>query len=163
MAKPIFVLSGPNLNLLGTREPEIYGSTTLQDIHETLKQQAANSHVELECFQSNMEGDLVNWIQQAGQDAQAIIINAGAYTHTSIAIADAIRSIDIPVIEVHLSNIYQREEFRHHSYISPLAKGVICGFGAKSYELALQVLLLEAQNGWENTKNLQKFFKNIER
>ena len=163
MANPIFVLSGPNLNLLGTREPEIYGNTTLQDIHDTLKQQAANSHVELECFQSNMEGDLVNWIQQAGQDAQAIIINAGAYTHTSIAIADAIRSIDIPVIEVHLSNIYQREEYRHHSYISPLAKGLICGFGAKSYELALQVLLLEAQNGWENAKNLQKFFKNIER
>ena len=163
MAKPIFVLSGPNLNLLGTREPEIYGKTTLQDIHETLKQQAAHSHVELQCFQSNMEGDLVNWIQQAGQDAQAIIINAGAYTHTSIAIADAIRSIDIPVIEVHLSNIYQREEYRHHSYISPLAKGLICGFGAKSYELALQVLLLEAQNGWQNAKKLQNFFKNNER
>ena len=158
MAKPIFVLSGPNLNLLGTREPEIYGNTTLQDIHDTLKQQAASCQIDLECFQSNMEGDLVNWIQQAGQDAQAIIINAGAYTHTSIAIADAIRSIDIPVIEVHLSNIYQREEYRHHSYISPLAKGLICGFGAQSYELALQVLLLEAQNGWQNTKNLQKFF-----
>ncbi len=147
MAKPIFVLSGPNLNLLGTREPEIYGKTTLKDIHDSLTRQAAKSQVDLVCFQSNMEGDLVNWIQQAGQEGQAIIINAGAYTHTSIAIADAIRSIDIPVIEVHLSNIYQREEYRHHSYISPLAKGLICGFGAKSYELALQVLLFEAQNG----------------
>jgi len=141
MAKPIFVLSGPNLNLLGSREPEIYGTTTLDDIHQNLDQQAALSGNRVECYQSNMEGDLVNWIQKAGAEAQGIIINAGAYTHTSIAIADAISSIDIPLIEVHLSNIYQREEFRHHSYISPLAKGVICGFGAKSYYMALEALI----------------------
>ena len=143
MAKPIFVLSGPNLNLLGTREPEIYGSTTLEDIHHNLTHQAKAKNQEITCHQSNQEGDLVTWIQQAGKQASGLIINAGAYTHTSIAIADAIRSIDIPVIEVHLSNIYQREEFRHHSYISPLAKGVICGFGARSYEMALSALLEE--------------------
>ena len=141
MAKPIFVLSGPNLNLLGTREPEIYGATTLEDIHQALQQQASAKGQQVQCYQSNSEGDLVNWIQQGGKEASGIIINAGAYTHTSIAIADAIRSIDIAVIEVHLSNIYQREEYRHHSYISPLAKGVICGFGAQSYHLALEVLL----------------------
>jgi len=141
MAKPIFVLSGPNLNLLGTREPEIYGTTTLDDIHNSLEQQAALSDDHVVCYQSNMEGDLVNWIQKAGTEASGIILNAGAYTHTSIAISDAIASIDVPLIEVHLSNIYQREEFRHHSYISPLAKGVICGFGAKSYYMALDALI----------------------
>lgn len=145
MAKPIYVLNGPNLNLLGAREPEIYGGQTLDDIHEHLSKQAETSGLTLECRQSNEEGTLVNWIQEAGSKAEAVIINAGAYTHTSIAIADAIRAIDISVIEVHLSNIYQREEYRHHSYISPLAKGVICGFGAKSYELALAVLISDAQ------------------
>ena len=140
MAKPIYILSGPNLNMLGTREPEIYGSDTLDDIHEKLRQQASKLGRELVCSQSNSEGELVTIIQQAGSKADGLIINAGAYSHTSIAIADAIRSIDIPVIEVHLSNIYQREEYRHHSYISPLAKGLICGFGAKSYHLALEVL-----------------------
>ena len=140
MAKPIFVLSGPNLNLLGTREPEIYGATTLEDIHARLKNLATSKDQSVTCRQSNNEGDLVTWIQEAGQSGKGLIINAGAYTHTSIAIADAIRSIDIPVIEVHLSNIYQREDYRHHSYISPLAKGVICGFGASSYEMALTAL-----------------------
>lgn len=145
MSKPIYILNGPNLNMLGTREPEIYGSQTLEDINNDLKQLASTNNQELICHQSNHEGELVSWIQEAGKAASAIIINAGAYSHTSIAIADAIRSIDIPVIEVHLSNIYQREEFRHHSYISPLAIGVICGFGAQSYKLALDVLNKGAQ------------------
>lgn len=146
MAKPIFVLNGPNLNLLGEREPEIYGGKTLEDIHSDLKKQAADAGTQIDCRQSNEEGVLVNWIQEAGKAASSIILNAGAYTHTSIAIADAIRAIDIDVIEVHLSNIYQREAYRHHSYISPLAKGVICGFGPESYHLALAVLIGEAQN-----------------
>lgn len=146
MSRPVYVLSGPNLNLLGTREPEIYGHETLDDIHKCLSQKAADKGVDLHCFQSNNEGDLVNWIQEAGKEAGGLIINAAAFTHTSIAIADAIRSITVPVIEVHLSNIYQREEYRHHSYISPLAIGVICGFGAKSYELALDVLLTRTDN-----------------
>lgn len=146
MSKPIYVLSGPNLNLLGKREPEIYGSTTLEDIHEALRTRAKTADLELKCQQSNNEGDLVTLIQEAGEQGSAVIINAGAYTHTSIAIADAIRAIDIPVIEVHLSNIYQREEYRHHSYISPLAKGVICGFGANSYHLALESLISGAQS-----------------
>lgn len=145
MTKPIYVLSGPNLNLLGTREPEIYGTTTLEDIHGNLAEQAAKSGGTVKCFQSNAEGDLINWIQEAGNEATGVILNAGAFTHTSIAIADAISCIKVPVIEVHLSNIYQREEFRHHSYISALAKGVICGFGAKSYNLALDVLLEDTQ------------------
>ncbi len=145
MAKPIFVLSGPNLNLLGTREPEIYGATTLKDIHTKLESLASSKGEAVSCRQSNNEGDLVTWIQEAGQNGKGLIINAGAYTHTSIAIADAIRSIDIPVIEVHLSNIYQREDYRHHSYISPLAKGVICGFGAQSYEMALSALTNESK------------------
>ncbi len=144
MSKPIYVLSGPNLNLLGTREPEIYGKTTLEDIHANLTEIAASNSLNLVCYQSNNEGELVTQIQKAGTDGQGLIINAAAFTHTSIAIADAIRAIDIPVIEVHLSNIFQREEYRHHSYISPLAIGVICGFGAKSYELALEVLCIKA-------------------
>jgi 3-dehydroquinate dehydratase-2 len=146
MTKPIYVLSGPNLNMLGTREPEIYGYETLEDIHSALKAKAKLKDIELHCAQSNNEGDLVTLIQEAGSKASGIIINAGAYTHTSIAIADAIRAIDIPVIEVHLSNIYQREQYRHHSYISPLAKGVICGFGANSYHLALESLISGAQS-----------------
>lgn len=146
MTKPIYVLNGPNLNMLGTREPEIYGYETLEDIHSALKAKAKLKDIELHCAQSNNEGDLVTLIQEAGSKASGIIINAGAYTHTSIAIADAIRAIDIPVIEVHLSNIYQREQYRHHSYISPLAKGVICGFGANSYHLALESLISGAQS-----------------
>lgn len=145
MSKLIYVLSGPNLNLLGSREPEIYGETTLDDIHISLTEKAEKAGASLFCAQSNNEGDLVNWIQQAGPKANGLIINAAAFTHTSIAIADALRTITIPVIEVHLSNIYQRESYRHHSYISPLAKGVICGFGAQSYHLALEVLLSSAE------------------
>lgn len=145
MSKPIYVLSGPNLNMLGTREPEIYGSQTLDDIHAALNQKASTKNQKVECFQSNHEGKLVDLIQEAGKKARGIIINAGALTHTSIALADAIRAIDIPVIEVHMSNVYQREEFRHHSYLSPVVIGLICGFGSQSYELALDVLLREEQ------------------
>lgn len=145
MSKPIYVLSGPNLNMLGTREPEIYGSQTLDDIHAALNQKASTKNQKVECLQSNHEGKLVDLIQEAGKKARGIIINAGALTHTSIALADAIRAIDIPVIEVHMSNVYQREEFRHHSYLSPVVIGLICGFGSQSYELALDVLLREEQ------------------
>lgn len=141
MSKPIYVLSGPNLNMLGKREPEIYGSQTLEDIHNSLKEKAALHQIDVNCFQSNHEGQLVDLIQEAGEKAAGLIINAGALTHTSIALADAIRAIDIPAIEVHMSNVYQREDFRHHSYLSPVVIGLICGFGSQSYELALDVLL----------------------
>ena len=141
MSKPIYVLSGPNLNMLGKREPEIYGTETLDDIHALLKAKAAKTKIDVNCLQSNHEGVLVDYIQEAGDKASAIIINAGALTHTSIALADAIKAIDIPVIEVHMSNVYQREKFRHHSYLSPVVIGVICGFGSQSYELALDFLL----------------------
>lgn len=141
MSKPIYVLSGPNLNMLGKREPEIYGSQTLEDIHNSLKEKATLRHIDVNCFQSNHEGQLVDLIQEAGEKASGLIINAGALTHTSVALADAIRAIDIPAIEVHMSNVYQREDFRHHSYLSPVVIGLICGFGSQSYELALDVLL----------------------
>lgn len=142
MTNQIYVISGPNLNLLGTREPEIYGTTTLAEIHEKLSGIATARGFELVCYQSNNEGDIVTKIQEAGKGAKGLIINAAAFTHTSIAIADAIKAINTPVVEVHLSNIFQRETFRHHSYISPLAIGVICGFGPKSYEMALDVLTI---------------------
>lgn len=145
MSKPIYVLSGPNLNMLGQREPEIYGSQTLEDIHKSLSEKGAKHGKDVKCFQSNHEGQLVDIIQEAGNKASGLIINAGALTHTSVAIADAIRAIDIPAIEVHMSNVYQREEFRHHSYLSPVVIGLICGFGSQSYELALDVLVTDAQ------------------
>ncbi len=147
MSKPIYILHGPNLNMLGSREPEIYGHDTLEDINDRLTDRAEQSNRSIECFQSNHEGEMVSLIQQAGSKATGIVINAGAYTHTSLAIADAISAIDIPVVEVHMSNVYQREEFRHYSYISPVAIGVICGFGAQSYELALDVLLQASTSG----------------
>ena len=133
--------------MLGSREPEIYGHDTLEDINDRLTDRAEQSNRSIECFQSNHEGEMVSLIQQAGSKATGIVINAGAYTHTSLAIADAISAIDIPVVEVHMSNVYQREEFRHYSYISPVAIGVICGFGAQSYELALDVLLQASTSG----------------
>ncbi len=145
MSKPIYVLSGPNLNMLGQREPEIYGSQTLDDIHKSLIERGEKHDKDVKCFQSNHEGQLVDIIQEAGNKASGLIINAGALTHTSVAIADAIRAIDIPAIEVHMSNVYQREEFRHHSYLSPVVIGLICGFGSQSYELALDVLVTDAQ------------------
>jgi len=136
----VHVLNGPNLNLLGTREPGTYGAQTLADIERGLRAQAAGLGVEIVFRQSNSEGDLVTWIQEAGQAGAGVILNAGAYTHTSIAIQDAIRAVGAVVVEVHLSNVHAREAFRHHSYISPVAKGVIAGFGADSYRLALIAL-----------------------
>lgn len=138
--KTVYVLNGPNLNLLGAREPSTYGTATLADIEAQLRALAQARGAKIEFRQSNSEGDLVSWIQEAGQAGAPVILNAGAYTHTSIAIHDAIRGAKAEVIEVHLSNTHAREDFRHHSYISPVAKGVILGFGARSYELALQSL-----------------------
>ncbi len=138
--KTVYVLNGPNLNLLGQREPSTYGTETLADIEKRLRKLAGAQDIELVFRQSNNEGDLVTWIQEAGLAGAPVILNAGAYTHTSIAIHDAIRGAKADVVEVHLSNTHARESFRHHSYISPLARGVILGFGARSYELALQSL-----------------------
>ena len=137
-AKTIYILNGPNLNLLGTREPEIYGSESLDDIAATLDRQAREWDIDVEIRQSNHEGHLVDWLQEAASEgAQAVILNAGALTHTSVAIHDAIKAIDVPVIEVHLSNPAAREEFRHKSLVAPVAKGTICGLGAMGYQLAL--------------------------
>ena len=138
--KAVYVLNGPNLNLLGVREPATYGSATLAEIEARLRALAGAQGVEIVFRQSNSEGDLVTWIQEAGLAGAPVILNAGAYTHTSIALHDAIRGARAEVVEVHLSNTHAREEFRHHSYISPVARGVILGFGARSYELALQSL-----------------------
>jgi len=146
MAKTIYILNGPNLNLLGTREPDIYGSTTLGSIEKTCRELAGSLNVEIVFRQSNEEGELVNWIQEAGSKSEGLILNAGAYTHTSVALHDAIKASGMPTVEVHLSNIFQREEFRHHSFISPVAIGMICGFGAQSYELALTALSAHLNN-----------------
>ena len=137
----VYVLNGPNLNLLGTREPVTYGAASLTDVEQTLRSQTDAAGVELVFRQSNYEGDLVTWIQEAGAKAIPVILNVGAYTHTSIAIHDAIRGSDAHVIEVHISNVHARENFRHHSTISPVAKGIIIGFGTAVYEMALQNLL----------------------
>ena len=137
----IIVLHGPNLNLLGLREPGVYGSTTLAAINELLKKSAAHLKVGLSCFQSNHEGVLVDTIHSARTNFQGVIINAGAYTHTSVAIRDAIAAVQLPTVEVHLSNIYAREQFRHHSYLAPVVIGQISGFGADSYNLGLQALV----------------------
>ena len=137
----LLVLHGPNLNLLGKREPHIYGSVTLEEINHFLVKEAERLGATVVCFQSNHEGVLVDKIQEALGQYQGIIINAGAYTHTSVAIRDAIAAVKIPTVEVHLSNIYQRESFRHHSYIAPIAIGQISGFGPNSYRLGLQALI----------------------
>lgn len=137
--KNILIIHGPNLNLLGVREPEIYGGTTLQDINRKLSNLAENTDFKLDFFQNNAESALIERIQQTMQDGtDFIIINPAAYTHTSVALRDAIAAVRLPFIEVHLSNIYSRESFRHHSYFSDLAIGVISGLGAKGYELALE-------------------------
>jgi 3-dehydroquinate dehydratase-2 len=134
----ILFLNGPNLNLLGTREPEVYGRTTLADIETEVRRRAAELKVDVDFRQSNLEGDLVNWIQGAKNTFQVIVINAAAYTHTSVALRDAISAVGVPTIEIHLSNIHAREEFRHKSLIAAVCVGQICGFGAKSYLLGLE-------------------------
>lgn len=139
--KTIFVLNGPNLNMLGLREPEIYGHETLADIEAGARRIGNELGFAIDFRQSNHEGMLVDWVQEARGKAAGIVLNPGAYTHTSIALHDAIRSSDLPVIELHLSNVFAREAFRHHSYISPVALGVMCGFGARGYEWALRALV----------------------
>jgi 3-dehydroquinate dehydratase-2 len=139
--RKILVIHGPNLNLLGQREPDIYGKFTIEDINSDLKKMAKTKKVALEIFQSNHEGEIVELIGKAGGKFGAILINPAAYTHTSVAIRDAISSVKIPAVEVHLSNIYAREEFRHTSLISPVAKGQICGFGKMSYILGLEAAI----------------------
>ncbi len=135
----ILILNGPNLNLLGKREPEVYGNQSFEDYFSMLKTKYAN--INLFYFQSNIEGEIINKIQEIGFSYDGIILNAGAYTHTSIGIADAIKAMSCPVIEVHISNTFSRETFRHQSFISPNAKGVIIGFGLQSYDLAIQSFL----------------------
>jgi 3-dehydroquinate dehydratase II len=137
----VLVLHGPNLNLLGQREPDIYGVVTLENVNDLLKEEGKKRQVEVSCFQSNHEGAIIDAIHGAVEEYQGIIINAGAYTHTSVAIRDALAGVKIPTVEVHLSNIYRREDFRHHSYIAPIAVGQISGFGAHSYVLGLWALL----------------------
>ncbi|MBM3575925.1 MAG: type II 3-dehydroquinate dehydratase [Methylocystis sp.] len=136
----VHVLNGPNLNLLGKREPAIYGSASLEDIRKLLEDKCAAKGASLVFKQSNIEGDLISWIQEAGAIGAPVILNAGAFTHTSIALYDAIKGAQANVIEVHLSNVYARESFRHHSYISPAVRGIIAGFGPQSYLLALEAI-----------------------
>jgi 3-dehydroquinate dehydratase II len=141
MAKSVYVLNGPNLNLLGTREPQTYGSATLQDVERLCRDSAKQHKLDLEFRQSNHEGELVDWIHEAAaKKAAGIVLNAGGYTHSSIAIRDAVAAVEVPVIEVHISNIFAREDFRHHSHIAPVAKGTLAGFGVNGYALAIDGL-----------------------
>ncbi len=138
MAKTVYVLNGPNLNLLGAREPETYGRSTLKDVEKLCRKAAQSHRLGIEFRQSNHEGELVDWIHEAGsKKAAGVVINAGGYTHSSVAIRDAIAAVDIPVIEVHISNVFAREDFRHFSHIAPVAKGTLCGFGVNGYALAI--------------------------
>src|SRR5947207_5888993 len=145
----VFILNGPNLNLLGVREPATYGYDTLADVEQRCLARAAPLDLQIDFRQTNHEGQLVDWIQEARESADGIILNAGALTHTSVAVLDALLAAEIPVIEVHLSNIFRRESFRHHSYVSLAATGVICGLGAQGYERALDALanLIEREPG----------------
>ena len=141
MAKTVYVLNGPNLNLLGTREPKTYGHATLGDVEALCREAAGRRKLAIEFRQSNHEGEIVDSIHEAGaKKAAGIVINAGAYTHTSVAIRDAIAAIDVPVVEVHISNVFARERFRHHSHIAPVAKASLCGFGIEGYGLAIEGL-----------------------
>lgn len=149
MTKPVFVLNGPNLNLLGTREPAVYGRDTLDDLKRLSAARASAAGLTVDFRQTNHEGELVTWIQDARTAASGIILNAGALTHTSIAVLDALQAAEVPIIEVHLSNIFRREAFRHQSYVSMAANGVICGLGAKGYELAIEAM----SNLIKNTKS----------
>lgn len=148
-AKPIYVLNGPNLNLLGQREPEIYGRATLADIAAMATQRAGEHGLGLSCRQTNHEGELIGWVQEARTAAAAVILNAGGLSHTSVSLLDAARALDIPLIEVHLSNPYARESYRKHSYVSEAASGIICGLGATGYLLAVDAVaaLLKAKAG----------------
>ena len=136
----ILILNGPNLNMLGVREPAIYGSDTLGDIEERCHAHAKGLTLDVDFRQTNIEGELVTWIQECRTTHQGVIINAAAFTHTSVALLDALSLLDTPIIEVHLSNIFARESFRHHSYVSPVATGIICGFGWRGYTLALEAI-----------------------
>jgi len=142
MANIVYVLNGPNLNLLGTREPKTYGRTTLKDVEALCRATASRHSLELEFRQSSHEGELIDWIHEAAaREAWGMVINAGAYTHTSIAIHDALRAINIPIVEVHISNVFAREIFRHHSYVAPVANASLCGFGVEGYALAITGLV----------------------
>ena len=141
----VFVLNGPNLNLLGKRQPEIYGHETLADVEASCRETAAALGLEIRCHQSNREYELIDWIHEARESAGGIVINPAAFSHTSVAVLDALKMCEMPILEVHISNIHQREEFRHHSYVSTAAKGVITGFGAMSYELAVEAAARLAQ------------------
>ena len=147
MPKPIYVLSGPNLNLLGVREPHIYGSDTLEDIRARCERRAKALGFEIEFRQSNHEGELIDWVQEAREAASALVINAAGYTHTSVALHDALKALSCPVIECHLSNPAAREDFRHFSYVSLVAKGVIAGLGPVGYELAVEAAAANASAG----------------
>lgn len=148
----VFILNGPNLNLLGVREPATYGYDTLADVEQLCLARARDLDLAVEFRQTNHEGQLVDWIHEAREAADGIILNAGALTHTSIAVLDALNAADLPIIEVHLSNIFRRESFRHHSYVSLAANGVICGLGPQGYELALEAIasLIDAAAGEAN-------------
>jgi 3-dehydroquinate dehydratase-2 len=145
--KSILVLNGPNLNLLGTREPAVYGTETLADVERICRDEGERLGVEVECRQSNYEGQLIDWIHEAGRQSAAgtligVVLNAGALTHTSVALRDAIKGANVPVIEYHISNVHAREEFRHHSWLSPVAKAVMAGLGVRGYALAINALVL---------------------
>lgn len=146
----ILVLNGPNLNLLGTREPAVYGSETLDDVERLCREEGDKLGVAIDCRQSNHEGELIDWIHEAGREAKAgnllgVVLNAGAYTHTSVALHDAIKGAGAPLVELHISNVHAREPFRHHSYISPAARGIIVGFGVLGYAFAIDALVRLAQ------------------
>jgi 3-dehydroquinate dehydratase-2 len=140
MRKPIFVLNGPNLNLIGVREPAIYGAEPLDAIRQRTEARARSLGLAVDFRQTNSEGQLVDWIQEAREAADGIVLNAGAYTHTSVAVLDALNAAARPVVELHLSNVFRREPFRHKSYVTPAAHGLICGFGPKGYELAIEAM-----------------------